>query len=165
VDSLAAYKHKIINTDKELKSTLARWRLKEEHIVFTNGCFDVLHLGHFHTLCSAKKMGTKLIVGLNSDNSIKRLKGKNRPIFNEQNRVLQLSVLSCIDAIKLFKKDTPLTLIEKIRPNSLVKGGDYKADEIVGASFLKSYGGKVKTIPFLEGFSTSSIINVEDNRK
>jgi len=159
VDSLAAYKHKIINADDQLKSTLARWRLKEEHIVFTNGCFDVLHLGHFHTLCSAKKMGTKLIVGLNSDSSVKRLKGESRPVFDEQTRLLQLTVLSCIDTIVLFEEDTPLKLIQIIKPDILVKGGDYKADEIVGASFLKSYGGAVKIIPFLKGFSTSKIIN------
>lgn len=159
MDSLVAYKHKIINTDDQLKSTLARWRLKEEHIVFTNGCFDVLHLGHFHTLCLAKKMGTKLIVGLNSDSSVKRLKGKSRPVFDEQTRLLQLTVLSCIDTIVLFEEDTPLKLIQKIKPDILVKGGDYKANEIVGASFLKSYGGKVKIIPFLKGFSTSKIIN------
>jgi len=159
VDSLAAYKHKIINTDEQLKNKLEKWRMQKECIVFTNGCFDVLHLGHFHTLCSAKKMGTKLIVGLNSDNSVKRLKGENRPIFNEQIRLLQLTVLACIDAIKLFEEDTPLKLIEKIEPKILVKGGDYKAQEIVGATFLKSYGGEVKTIPFLKGFSTTSIVN------
>ncbi len=159
MDSLAAYKHKIIQTQTELGQLLATWRLKDEQIVFTNGCFDVLHMGHFHTLCSAKNCGTKLIVGLNTDDSIKRLKGESRPIFGEQSRLLQLTVLTCVDAAILFKEDTPINLIKQIKPATLVKGGDYKIEEIVGTSFLKSYGGKVKTIPFLNGYSTSGILN------
>jgi len=158
VDSLAAYKHKIIKSQIELNSLLARWHLKDEKIVFTNGCFDVIHLGHFHTLCAAKNFGTKLIVGLNSDDSVKRLKGENRPIFNEQTRLFQLTVLSCVNAVILFDEETPINLIRTIKPDFLVKGGDYETDEIVGASFLKSYGGNVKTIPYLKGFSTSRIL-------
>jgi len=158
VDSLAAYKHKIISSGARLKSLLAMWRLKDEQVVFTNGCFDILHLGHFHTLASAKQLGTKLIIGLNSDESVKRLKGKHRPKFDEQTRLYQLSTLSFVDAIMLFEEDTPLNLIKKIKPDILVKGGDYKADEIVGSNFLRSYGGQVKIIPFLDGFSTSAIL-------
>jgi len=158
VDSLAVYRHKIINSQAELNRLLAIWRLKDEQIVFTNGCFDVLHLGHFHTLATAKSYGTKLIIGLNTDNSIKQLKGTSRPIFNEQTRLLQLAVLTCVNTIMLFDEDTPLNLIKKIRPHILVKGGDYKENEIVGSEFLKSYGGCVKIIPFLNGFSTSKIL-------
>ena len=159
MDSLAAYKHKIIDTPAGLKRMLARWRLKNEQVVFTNGCFDVLHLGHFHTLCAAKNFGTKLIVGLNADNSIKRLKGESRPVFDEQTRLLQLAVLACVDAIILFEEDTPINLIKQIKPHTLVKGGDYQVDKVVGNTFLKSYGGEVKIIPFLKGFSTSKIIS------
>lgn len=159
MDSLVAYKHKIINSQVELNKLLARWRLKDEHIVFTNGCFDVLHLGHFHTLAAAKNCGTKLIVGLNTDSSIKRLKGENRPMFNQQTRLYQLMGLVYVNAIMLFEEDTPLNLIKKIKPNTLVKGGDYKVADIVGSDFLKSYEGQVKIIPYLKNFSTSKILN------
>lgn len=160
MDSLAAYKHKIIETNRSLKSTLAIWRLKEEQIVFTNGCFDVLHLGHMHTLATAKSFGTKLIVGLNSDDSVKRLKGTSRPIFNQVTRSLQLTAFTFVDAIIIFEEDTPLQIIKQVKPNILVKGGDYKAEEIVGAAHLKNYGGQVKIVPYLNGFSTSSIVNI-----
>jgi len=158
VDSLAAYKHKLIENTVSAKPLLARWALKDEVVVFTNGCFDVLHLGHLHVLASAKVFGTKLIVGLNSDASVKRLKGESRPIFDEQTRSWQLAALSCVDAIILFEEDTPLNLIKAISPDVLVKGGDYKINEIVGADFVIANGGEVKVVPFLEGFSTTKIV-------
>jgi len=158
VDSLAAYKHKLIENKLALKHLLARWRFKDEVIVFTNGCFDVLHLGHLHILSAAKALGTKLVLGLNSDTSVKRLKGESRPIFNEQIRSWQLAALACVDAVILFEEDTPLNLIKVIEPNILVKGGDYKINEIVGADFVTNNSGKVKVVPFLEGFSTTGIL-------
>ena len=158
MDSLAAYKHKLVNSKIDLQSLLAGWYLKDEVIVFTNGCFDVLHLGHLHVLASAKAYGTKLIVGLNSDASVMRLKGNSRPIFDEQVRSWQLAVLAFVDAIIIFEEDTPLNLIKAIKPQVLVKGGDYNISEIVGASFVSENGGEVKVIPFLGGFSTTNII-------
>jgi len=158
VDSLAAYKHKLINDTSALKPILARWALKDEVIVFTNGCFDVLHLGHMHVLASAKTFGSKLIVGLNSDASVKRLKGDSRPIFDEKVRSLQLAALACVDAVIIFEEDTPLNLIKAINPNVLVKGGDYQIDKIVGADHVIANGGEVKVVDFLEGFSTTGIL-------
>jgi len=157
VDSLVVLKHKIVQ-EKTLQSKLAVWRFKGETIVFTNGCFDILHIGHLHTLQAAKTFGTKLIVGLNSDDSVKRLKGETRPIFNEEQRALQLAALTMIDAIIAFEEDTPLQLIKTIKPNVLVKGGDYKADEIVGYDIVSQNGGRVEIVPYLEGISTTIII-------
>lgn len=159
MDSLAAYKHKLVKNTKALQPTLWRWRLKDETIVFTNGCFDVLHLGHLHVLSAAKTLGTKLIVGLNSDASVKRLKGNSRPIFDQQTRQWQLAALAFVDAVILFKENTPLNLITTIKPNILVKGGDYQLSQIVGADVVIANDGVVKVIPFLEGFSTTGIIS------
>lgn len=134
------------------------WR-GNNHIVFTNGCFDILHLGHIDYLYKASKLGEKLIVGVNADKSIQRIKGNNRPIQNESGRVSILAALSFIDAVVLFHEDTPKKLIEIIQPNTLVKGADYKVEDIVGSDFVIANGGNVETIPFLEGYSTSHIIN------
>ena len=135
-----------------------KWKSKN-HIVFTNGCFDILHLGHIDYLYKASKLGDKLIVGVNTDKCIQNIKGKNRPIQNESSRVSILASLSCIDAVVPFDEETPKQLIELIQPNTLVKGSDYKIEDVVGSDFVISYGGNVKTIPFLEGYSTSHIIN------
>jgi len=157
VDSLAALQHKILD-EAALKVKLAVWRFKQENIVFTNGCFDVLHIGHIHTLQSAKAFGTKLIVGLNDDASVKRLKGEERPIFNNEQRALQLAALSMVDVIVLFEEDTPQNLIDLVLPNVLVKGGDYKAEEIVGYDIVTGNGGRVEIVPYLDGISTTEIL-------
>ena len=134
------------------------WKDKN-HIVFTNGCFDILHLGHIDYLFKASKLGDKLIVGVNTDKSIQRIKGENRPVQNESSRVSILAALSCIDAVVLFHEDTPKQLIELIQPNTLVKGADYKIEDIVGSDFVIANGGSVEIIPFLKDYSTSHIIN------
>ena len=131
---------------------------KGETIVFTNGCFDIIHPGHIHTLSEAKDLGTKLIVGINSDSSVKKLKGDTRPIQNEDQRALTITAFSFVDYVVLFKDETPIKLIETLIPNILVKGGDYKIDEIVGADIVLKNGGKVEMIPFLKGFSTTNTI-------
>jgi D-glycero-beta-D-manno-heptose 1-phosphate adenylyltransferase len=144
-------------------ATLARqcnvWRGMGRRIVFTNGCFDILHYGHLNLLANAADMGNVLIVGLNTDESVKRLKGHERPINHEQDRAFQMASLLCVDAVCLFAEDTPARLIEAVRPDVLVKGGDYTLDKIVGADFVLSYGGKVEVVPFVHGYSTSSLID------
>lgn len=132
---------------------------KGETIVFTNGCFDIVHPGHIHTLSEAKYLGTKLIVGINSDSSVKKLKGDTRPIQNEDQRALTIAAFSFVDYVVLFENETPIKLIETLIPNILVKGGDYKIDEIVGADIVLKNGGKVEMIPFLKGFSTTNTID------
>lgn len=126
--------------------------------VFTNGCFDILHPGHLAFLAKARKKGDILIVGLNSDESVRRLKGDQRPINSFEDRVLMLAGLESVDYITGFEDDTPAELIQIIKPDVLVKGGDYTVDNIVGAAFVKSYGGKVEALSFEEGYSTSNII-------
>lgn len=129
-----------------------------QKIVFTNGCFDVLHFGHVHYLLQAKKLGDILVIGLNSDDSVRRLKGPRRPINGENERALVLAALVCVDYVTLFEEDTPEELIKVVRPDVLVKGGDYTLDNIVGADFVTQNGGSVTTIPFVEGFSSTRII-------
>lgn len=133
-------------------------RTKGNKIVFTNGCFDLLHRGHLDLLARAADFGNTLIVGLNTDNSVQRLKGPTRPITKEQDRAFQMASLLCVDAVCLFDEDTPKELIEAIRPDVLVKGGDYTIKNIVGADFVTSYGGNVEIIPFLPGYSTTSLV-------
>lgn len=130
--------------------------LKERHkkIVFTNGCFDLLHPGHIDYMQKAKELGDYLVIGLNSDVSVRRLKGNSRPVNNERVRKIMLEALSCVDAVEIFDEDTPYNLIKKIAPDILVKGGDYNIEDIVG----KEFAGKTMTIPFLDGFSTTSLI-------
>lgn len=135
------------------------WRYAGKKIVFTNGCFDILHRGHFELLAAAASHGNILIVGLNTDASVKRLKGDERPMTQEDDRLFQMASLLCTDAVCLFDEDTPKELIEIIRPDVLVKGGDYNIDTIVGADFVHSYGGSVEVIPFVDGYSTSNIIS------
>ena len=150
--------HKICNIE-ELKRRLAQWRVKSDRIVFTNGCFDILHVGHLHTLKESIQLGDKLIVGLNSDASVSRLKGKERPIVNQLDRSEMLAALEMVDAVIIFEDDTPEELIQMIKPDVLCKGGDWSIENIVGGDFVKSYGGQVVSIPFVQGYSSSSLIN------
>lgn len=132
---------------------------KKNRIVFTNGCFDVLHRGHVYYLSKAREMGSLLIVGLNSDNSVSRLKGEGRPVNKQNARAEVMGALGMVDYIILFGEDTPLDLISALCPDILVKGGDYKPEEIVGYNEVISSGGQVITIPILEGYSSTSIID------
>ena len=134
------------------------WRAEQRKIIFTNGCFDILHHGHLDLIAKAADLGNVLIVGVNTDSSVLRLKGPNRPVNNEKDRMFQLASLLCVDAVCTFDEDTPENLIKLISPDILVKGGDYAIDQIVGAEFVMSYGGKVEIIPFVEGYSTTSLI-------
>ena len=128
-------------------------------IMFTNGCFDIIHAGHVEYLQEAAELGDILIIGLNSDNSVKRLKGKNRPINSQINRAKVLSALATISYVVIFEDDTPYMLIDHIKPDVLVKGGDWKPEEIVGADIVLANGGSVRSLSYKEGYSTSSIIN------
>jgi len=135
-----------------------RWRLHNKKIVFTNGVFDILHEGHIASLSEAASYGHVLIVGVNTDASVKRLKGESRPVNSENSRALILASLVMTDAIILFEEDTPLNLISAVLPDVLVKGGDYTIGQVVGANEVMANGGEVKIVPILEGFSTTSII-------
>ena len=150
-------KFKII-TSSELSKMLARLRAKGKKVVFTNGCFDILHVGHVDYLSRAKRLGDILVVGLNNDSSVKKIKGLDRPINNERDRAKVLSSLSSVDYICLFKESTPERLIRELRPDILAKGGDWKIGEIVGGSFVRACGGKVKSLPFVKGYSTTALI-------
>ena len=155
--SVSSIPNKIF-TLNELTHQLNRWRLLNKKIVFTNGVFDILHEGHIASLGEAALYGHKLVVGINSDASVKRLKGESRPVYNEGSRTLLMASLVMVDAVILFEEDTPLNLITTILPDVLVKGGDYTLDEIVGAKEVMANGGEVKILPILEGFSTTGII-------
>ena len=128
-------------------------------VVFTNGCFDVIHRGHVSYLAQARDLGDLLVLGLNSDSSVRRLKGPTRPVNDEESRALVLASLECVDYVVLFDEDTPYRLIDAVQPDILVKGGDYQIDQIVGYDIVKAHGGEVLTLPFVDGFSSTSIIN------
>ncbi|HWR32475.1 MAG TPA: D-glycero-beta-D-manno-heptose 1-phosphate adenylyltransferase [Chitinophagaceae bacterium] len=147
-----------IFTLPQLLKQLAHWKLKSKTIAFTNGVFDILHQGHIFSLSQAAKEADYLIVGLNTDASVKRLKGDCRPVNNEQSRALILASLLMVDAVILFEKDTPIELIKAILPDVLVKGGDYTVEQIAGAREVIENGGKVVINPILQGFSTTGII-------
>jgi len=132
--------------------------LKNKQLVFTNGCFDILHRGHIEYLQEAKTLGDVLVVGLNSDSSVKKLKGENRPINKEMDRAICLAALEAVDYIIIFNEDTPYHLIKTIRPHILIKGGDWREEEIVGYDIVKSYGGKVISSKFFSNYSTTNII-------
>jgi D-beta-D-heptose 7-phosphate kinase/D-beta-D-heptose 1-phosphate adenosyltransferase len=153
--SILNIEEKIVPRDFFVRHDLKRQGRK---IVFTNGCFDVLHFGHVHYLLQAKELGDILVIGLNSDDSVRRLKGPTRPINGEKERAFVLAALACVDYVVVFDEDTPKELIETVRPDVLVKGGDYTLDNIVGADFVTQNGGTVTTIPFVEGFSSTRII-------
>ena len=139
---------------QEIASLAATWRACGEKIVFTNGCFDILHVGHVTYLEKARNLGKHLIVGLNTDASVRRLKGETRPLVHELDRARVLAALACVDAVVLFDQDTPTELIEKIRPDILVKGGDYKPEEVAG----REYAGEVRIIEFEDGYSTTGVV-------
>ncbi len=141
-----------------ITTTVRTWKSTGEKIVFTNGCFDLIHYGHLHYLAQAAALGDRLIVGLNSDESVKRLKGEQRPIKDEINRSFLLASLACVDGVVLFSEDTPLNLINLIRPNILVKGGDWQPHQIVGSDIVLKDGGTVKSLTFVEGHSTTSLV-------
>lgn len=141
-----------------LKQQAERWRLQNRKIVFTNGVFDILHEGHIASLSEAASFGHVLVVGVNADASVKRLKGDSRPVNNEHSRSLLLASLIMTDAVIVFEEDTPLELINALLPDVLVKGGDYTLEQIVGAKEVMANGGEVQIVPILEGFSTTGII-------
>jgi rfaE bifunctional protein nucleotidyltransferase chain/domain len=146
-----------IYTTEQIKAALNVWRLLGKRVVFTNGCFDLLHLGHIDYLSKAADMGDKLVIGLNSDVSASELKGPGRPITDQLSRSVMLASFSFVDAVVIFDEPTPLHLIELVRPDILVKGADYSIEQIVGASLVQQYGGEVKTIEYLSGYSTTLI--------
>jgi D-glycero-beta-D-manno-heptose 1-phosphate adenylyltransferase len=136
------------------------WRLKSDRIVFTNGCFDILHRGHVEYLQEAAALGDRLVIGVNSDRSVQRLgKGLDRPINDQDSRALVLAALRCVDAIVIFDEDTPLELISAVQPDVLVKGGDWKPEDIVGSDVVKARGGEVRSLKLVDGFSTTRLID------
>ena len=148
----------LISSLSEVKKRSSMLKQDRKRVVFTNGCFDILHAGHVHYLEEAKKLGDELVVGLNSDSSVKSLKGKGRPVNNLEQRAKVLSSLQCVDKVVSFSDETPLKLIKAIKPDFLVKGGDYKVKDVVGHKEIKSWGGVVKIIPLVPGLSTTKII-------
>lgn len=147
---------KIQNFD-QIRETVQQWKAAGDTVVFTNGCFDLLHYGHLHYLADARALGQRLVVGLNSAASVRRLKGPKRPINDELTRTHTLAALQMIDAVVVFEDDTPLTLIETVQPDILVKGGDWKPEQIVGSDVVLANGGTVRSLPFVEGYSTTNI--------
>lgn len=150
---------------EEAKKLRQQWCDNYEKVVFTNGCFDLLHLGHVDYLEKAKNLGHRLIVGLNTDASVRRFKGDARPLQDQVSRARVMAALQFVDVVVLFDEDTPMQLIESLVPDVLVKGDDYLAENIVGADIVKKAGGEVKTITFVEGYSTTGIVNKILNQK
>jgi rfaE bifunctional protein nucleotidyltransferase chain/domain len=157
MNNLEIIKNKVLDRDK-LKNQLAVWRFQDKKIVFTNGCFDLLHLGHIDYLSKAKDHGNVLVVGVNTDASVQRLKGENRPVKDEVSRSMIMASLQFVNAVVLFDEDTPYELIKLVQPDVLVKGSDYEPEDIVGYDVVKARGGEIVTIDFLEGYSTTGII-------
>ncbi len=147
-----------IKSQKELRATIEGWQSNGEKVVFSNGCFDILHLGHIDYLEKARNLGDRLVIGLNSDDSVKKLKGEERPINKELARSRMLAALAFVDGISIFNEDTPQELIKFLQPDILVKGSDYSIETIVGADFVIARGGEVKTIDLVDGYSTTDII-------
>jgi D-glycero-beta-D-manno-heptose 1-phosphate adenylyltransferase len=141
-----------------IQKTVDNWQKAGLKIVFTNGCFDLVHLGHIDYLEKAKKLGGKLVLGLNTDQSVRRLKGETRPLVNEYARARMMAAFEFVDLVVLFDEPTPKELIEKIKPDILVKGNDYSIENIVGADFVIKNGGQVKTIDLVEGYSTTKLV-------
>ncbi|MEQ8925941.1 MAG: D-glycero-beta-D-manno-heptose 1-phosphate adenylyltransferase [Fulvivirga sp.] len=148
---------KILTVDK-LKDLRQDWKKSGNEVVFTNGCFDILHLGHVDYLEKAKGLGDRLVVALNTDTSVKRLKGKERPLNNEVSRGRLIAALEFVDAVVYFSEDTPKEIIETLAPDILVKGNDYLAENIVGADFVVKNGGRVETVPLVDGYSTTNLV-------
>ena len=147
-----------IKTAKSITQVAKKLKKAGEKIVFTNGCFDILHYGHVKYLEKCRSLGDLLVVGLNSDSSLRRLKGKNRPVTGQNQRAAILLALRCVDYVVIFKESTPKKLIENILPNVLAKGGDWKKKDIVGASSVEKAGGRVVSVSFVKGYSTSKIL-------
>jgi len=147
-----------IVTQEELLARVGAWRAQGESIVFTNGCFDLLHLGHVGLLEAARREGSRLVVAINSDASVRRLKGTSRPVLREGERSRLLAALEAVDAVVVFEEDTPLECIVAVRPDVLVKGGDYAESDVVGRREMLAWNGRVKILPLVEGFSTSGLI-------
>ena len=161
MNTLQLIKNKIYYERNAFRFPLSVFRSQGLKVVFTNGCFDILHRGHVEYLSKAADMGDVLVVGLNTDASVKRLKGEGRPVNNEEDRALVLASLSFVDAVVLFGEDTPYELIEAVHPDVLVKGADYKTEEIVGYDIVTSHGGIVDTIPLVNGYSTTKLIKLQ----
>ena len=157
MNQLKIIQQKIVQRE-ELPSRLDRSFRATHRIVFTNGCFDILHLGHASYLADARDLGDVLVVGLNTDESVRRLKGANRPVKDQDTRALLLASLQVVDLVVLFPEETPSELIRLVKPDVLVKGGDYRKEEIAGYETVTAYGGEIVTIPFVEGHSSSSLI-------
>ena len=149
---------KIFSLD-DLKTQLNTWKQAGKEVVFTNGCFDIIHRGHIEVLAQTADLGDRLIIGLNSDSSIQKLKGEGRPVIDEHSRAILLAALSFVDAVILFPEDTPINLISTLLPDVLAKGGDYKIETIVGHEVVQNNGGKVILVPFVDGFSSTTIID------
>ena len=149
---------KILNRES-LEEKLNLWRKEGKTIVFSNGCFDILHRGHVEYLSKAADLGDILVIGLNTDASVRRIKGPSRPVNDEKARAVVLAALEFVDAIMFFDEDTPYNLIKNVQPDVLVKGKDYKAEDIVGYDIVTNNGGRVETIELVEGFSTTNTIN------
>lgn len=149
--------NKIFENQQALKIQLEHWQKQSQKIVFTNGCFDILHLGHVDYLAKAADLGDKLIVGVNTDRSVNALKGSHRPIQDQESRLRILASLGFVDAVILFDEATPYELIKWVQPDVLVKGSDYQPQDIVGFDIVSAKGGEIKTLDFIPGYSTSSI--------
>lgn len=149
----------------DITKTIEELKSKGKKIVFTNGCFDILHRGHAEYLEQAKSLGDFLVVAVNSDSSVKRLKGKDRPVNNEKDRAFMLDKLRAVDIVTIFTEDTPYNVISEVKPDVLVKGGDWKEDEIVGSDIVKRLGGKVISLKFVDNYSTTTIIDRMSNVK
>ena len=149
---------KKIRSVEDLSAELAAPRTKGARVVFTNGCFDLLHVGHIRYLKQARRMGDLLVVGINSDDSVRRLKGPSRPVQPEQDRAEILAGLECVDYVVAFDQDTPIAVIERLMPDVLVKGADWSVDRIVGREVVEGAGGRVATISYVQGISTSALI-------
>ena len=152
------FEKKIIKSSLDLQKTIKTWKKNNQKIVFTNGCFDILHLGHIKTLSESKKLGDKLVVGLNNDESVKVLKGKNRPVNNNYHRSMMLAALSFVDLVVFFEEDTPYNLIKLVLPNIITKGGDYEKKDVIGGDLILSKGGQISIIPLLPNLSSSKLI-------
>lgn len=167
MDHLNHIRNKIFFDAVRFESRLKKWKEDGKRIAFTNGCFDLLHRGHIEYLALAAAKADKLVIGLNSDASVSRLKGDERPVTDEMSRALTLASFGFVDAVFIFNEDTPLNLIIMVKPDFLIKGNDYSVEEIAGSDFVLSYGGMVETVDLVPGYSTSSLIskikrNVQD---
>lgn len=155
-------KGKILSLEEAVKYRRELKR-KNKKVVFTNGCFDIIHYGHIQYLCTAAKLGDELFIGLNSDSSVKKLKGEKRPIFPASERAEILSSFECVDVVVVFEEETPFNLISALLPDFLVKGGDYEVREIVGRDVVEQNGGRVVVVPYLDGHSTTEILKRTGN--